>query len=572
MYPISAPQALSKILPLPTLCIMTFPDTQVLIVGAGVVGLSASLFLAHHGISSIVIERRSGTSIHPRARSINQRTAELFRHLGLDETIHTAGKSIAKSVGIYTGPSLNEVISPHARKEGKREFAFASVSDSLGPVRGTFITQDILEPILLEKAKQRGVDVRFSVEYRTAEQDTDGVTVIVAGGENRMESKLRACYLVAADGAKSPIRSMCNISTTGQGTIGHMINILFRADLAEFVCNREFSLCKIEGPEVQGLFTSINNTDRWVFHLSYNPSTGEMASDFTEEKCRAWVQKAAGMPDLDIKIESILPWEPSVRVADTLRCGRIFLVGDAAHQMPPWGGQGANTGISDAYNLVWKLAAVLKKEASERLLDTYETERLPVAINAASASAAGADKRGMPSTRLRFPTISGALRKAYLVAGFGYQYQSHAICRESNWPLGGLTWKPWTLSSVLFGLDGRPGQRMPHLWVRKVEETVSTIDVLGKNFVLFTGERGAIWRTAASKISALFDILVDVYVVGPGGDLVSKGNEFTSAVGIAGDGAILVRPDDFVAWRERRLDSESVGRLENAARQILSLE
>jgi putative polyketide hydroxylase len=147
--------------------------------------------------------------------------------------------------------------------------------------------------------------------------------------------------------------------------MGHLLNVLFHADLKDLVHQREFSLCIIERPEVSGIFTSINNSDRWVFHLSYDPSKGEKASDFTRERCQELLRIAIGIPEIEIDIKSILPWELSVRVAERLQHGRIFLAGDAAHQMPPWGGQGGNSGIADAHNLAWKLAAVLKKKTSE---------------------------------------------------------------------------------------------------------------------------------------------------------------------------------------------------------------
>lgn len=173
----------------------------------------------------------------------------------------------------------------------------------------------------------------------------------------------------------------------------------------------------VKRPEVCGLFTSINNSDRWVFHLIYDPSKGENASDFLPETCKELLRIALGMPEIEIDIKSILPWEPSVRIAEVLQHGCIFLAGDAAHQMPPWGGQGANSGIADAHNLTWKLAAVLKGHASKALLETYDEERIPVGRAAAEASASAVDENGIFSMKWNLTVAMGWLKKNKLTIG-----------------------------------------------------------------------------------------------------------------------------------------------------------
>ncbi|CAD6455302.1 801c6e65-9df6-4db9-831e-de6bac8b75e3-CDS [Sclerotinia trifoliorum] len=372
----------------------------VLIIGGGIVGLSASLFLSQHGIKSLLIERHSGTSIHLRARSVNARTMEVYRGLGIGELVREAGASIKATIGIHRGQSLKEVIEAKKRIEGPRKFPFTGFLDSVSPVRGTFVTQDMLEPVLVDVARERGGNLKFYTEFVGIEQDDDGVTATLKDRETGAVSCVSAEYLITADGAGSPIRNQLNVPISGQGTMGYLLNILFRADLKPLVHKREFSICMIERPEVSGAFTSINNNDRWVFHPSYDPLKGERASDFTPEKCNELLRIALGIPSIEIDIKSILPWEASVRIADQLRHGRIFLAGDAAHQMPPWGGQGANTGITDVHNLAWKLALVLNKQASQKLLETYNTERQPVGKTAANISASGSDKRGMISMNL----------------------------------------------------------------------------------------------------------------------------------------------------------------------------
>lgn len=545
-------------------------QVPVLIIGGGIVGLSASLCLSYYGIHSLVIERHSGTSIHPRARSVNARTMELFRHLGIEERVHEAGASISASKGILSGNTLKEVIEARPRAEGPTKFPLAGLLASISPVSGTFVTQDMIEPVLVDVARQRGGDVRFYTECLGIEQDGDSVTATLKDRESGVTSTVEADYLIAADGAGSPIRTRLNVPTTGRGAMGHLINILFLADLKPLVHNREFSICQIDRPEVCGIFTSINNSDRWVFHLSYDPSKGEKASDFPPEKCKRLLRIALGMPEIEIDIKSVLPWEPSVRIAERLQHERIFLAGDAAHVMPPWGGQGANSGIADVYNLAWKLAAVRNGSASKALLETYDVERVPVGRAAAEASASGADEKGFISLKKKNLTVlMGLVRKLYLVSGHGYRYTSLAVCREDTSPLGGLTWKPWTVPSLFLSLDGRPGSRAPHVWGQHQGKRISTLDLCGKSFVLLAGAEGAAWLEAAKKASSALGVDVAAYRAGPEGDLVTAKGELESAAGISSRGAILVRPDDFVAWRQRRQPSDPQAELEQAMRQAL---
>ncbi|KAL9593590.1 MAG: hypothetical protein Q9219_007478 [cf. Caloplaca sp. 3 TL-2023] len=326
-------------------------QVSVLIVGGGIVGLSASLFLSHFGVKSQVIERHPGTSIHPRARSVNARTMELFRHLGIEERVREAGAAMSATMGIHSGTSLKEVIEAKPRKHGPRKFPLSGLIASTSPVGGTFVTQDMIEPALVDIARERGGEVTFHTECVDMQQDDDGVVATLKDRESGDTWRVQAEYLIAADGAGSPLRTRLDIPTTGRGTMGHLLNILFHADLKPLVHGREFSLCMVERPGVSGLFTSINNDDRWVFHLLYDPSKDEQASDFPPERCEDLLRIALGMPDIEIDIKCILPWEPSVRIAERFQHGRIFLAGDAAHQMPPWAGQGANSGIADVYNL-----------------------------------------------------------------------------------------------------------------------------------------------------------------------------------------------------------------------------
>jgi putative polyketide hydroxylase len=504
--------------------------TPVLIVGGGLVGLSTSLFLTQQGISSLLVERHASTAIHPRARGINFRTMELFRELGLEEQLRAAGSELINNRGMLIVDTL-------AGTEFKRiamvEPASAPLSE-IGPTKWCMCAQDQSEPLLLATARQRGGDLRFNTELVSFEQDDAGVTAVVADRADGTQRTIRANYLVAADGAASPIRNTLGITRGGRGTLGHSISIYFSADLGNLVQGREFVLCQVENPEVQGMFVAVNNTDLWLFSVTYAPERGESPADFPPERCIDLIRKAIGLPQIAIEIKSILAWEAAVRVADSFQQGRVFLAGDAAHQMPPTGAFGANTGIQDAHNLAWKLAAVLKGQAAPALLTTYDEERRPVA---------------------RFTTEQAGLRTAVtafeggaskdikladsLVIITGYQYSSQAVISEDEAPL--------PLDHL--ELDGHPGRRAPHLWFEQQGRRISTLDLFGSRFVLLAGEDGMGWRDAAQVIAVRGGIDLDAYCVGSTGDLIDLDGRWCRAYGVTSRGAVLVRPDGFVGWR-----------------------
>lgn len=529
---------------------MSTIQVPVLIVGGGIVGLSASLFLSSHGVKSLLVERHSGTSIHPRARGLNRRTMELYRGLGIDEAVRAAGAALSPSFGIYQGSSLVEIIEPHPRKEGSgaRQIPGAAYFSFLGPVEGTRGTQDMIEPVLLSAARDRGGDVWFNTECIGFEQDANGVAATLRDRTTEVQSPVHAAYLIAADGAGSPMRQRLGVQTTGAGIIGYLLSILFHADLRELVHGREFSMCLLNQPTVKGLLTSINNHDRWVFHLSYDPES-DPVEEFSPERCEALLKLALGLPNVDLEIKSILPWQPTVRVAERFQHGRVFLAGDAAHQMPPWGGQGATTGIADVHNLAWKLAAVLRGEATPALLKTYDSERLPIGRLVSDESGAASDEHGLISMKKSISAILALIRRIPRLAGYGYIYTSQAIVEEDTtpllWKIAGLLPTP----TRILGLCGNAGSRAPHIWVRHQGKRISTLDLFTESFVILAGAGGNEWCNAAPKAASSLNTEIIAYRVGSDHELIAPDGQWEYAAGISSAGAILVRPDGFVAWR-----------------------
>ncbi|KAH7420015.1 FAD-binding monooxygenase-like protein [Cadophora sp. MPI-SDFR-AT-0126] len=589
----------------------------VLIVGGGVVGLSASLFLNYHGIRTILVEKHSGTSIHPRSRGVNTRTMEFYRELSITTAIKEAGKSMSPTGGMKSAPTFYSAISPIPRSApGKRTFrptALKSILSTMSPEEGLFISLELLEPVLLNAACERDVDARFSTECLSVTQDGEKVTARLKRRESGEEYEITADYCIAADGASSPIREQLGIKRYGQNqNAGHLLNILFNADLGSFVRGREYSIIIIHNPgkpaksgetprPIDGGLTSINNAERWVFHLCYDPSKGEKAEDFPNERCEEIVRTALGMDespeeserDVEVKIISVLPWQASVRVASRMREDRIFLAGDSAHQMPPYAGQGANSGIADVHNLAWKLAATLHSKSPSsfpHLLDTYEAERLPVDTYAAEVSGASANEKGLLYLKKDLRTAGSLVRRAFLVPGVSvtYEGQGVGIVPEDPGLLGGMSWKTWTFAGMVMGLDGRPGRRVPHVWLRKPvsladkqgdgeEGKISTLDLCGRNFALLTGSEGRAWVKAAENVVASDSLApaleIKTYVIGGSGAddylPVETKAAFETAAGISSTGALLVRPDGIVAWRVRRPPSAYEERLEDVFQKLL---
>lgn len=375
-------------------------EIEVLVVGGGIVGLSAALFLRARGVRTLLVERHDGSSIHPRSRTLDEHSTELLGEIGLADRIRDAGAKLAPSRGIYGGTTLVEILDTNRPRDGAPPRVGAARPGPARPHSRAGLadvircTQDIMEPLLADAAGERGADVRFGTTMTDFHQDADLVHAAIEDGATGTVTNVRASYLIGADGAGSRIRQRLGVPVTGAGSLGHVLNILFTASLRPLVEGRDFSLALIDRPDLLGLFTAIDNDRRWVFHLAYDPATAT-PGDHSPARCAAVIRSALGIDDVDIEILSVLPWEPSVVVADTFQNGRIFLAGDAAHQMSPWGGRGANTGIADAHTLAALLAPVLRKDAAPATLTAYTTQRHPVGLAAAEQSGARTGRGGL---------------------------------------------------------------------------------------------------------------------------------------------------------------------------------
>ncbi|MFE7383732.1 FAD-dependent oxidoreductase [Streptomyces zhihengii] len=514
----------------------------VLVVGGSLVGLSMSLFLGRLGIEHMLVERHAGTSHHPRGRGNNVRTMEVFRTAGVGDGIRDAARVLAGNQGILQIRTLTD-------SEGEwlvKEVQPGSTAAAYSPAAWCVCSQNDLEPVLLEHARKHGGDIRFSTELRSFEQDATGVTAVVEDRETGRHQTVRADYLVAADGPRSPVREALGIGHSGPGDLFHNVSVTFRSrGLPAVVGDRRFIVCYLTEPGADGALLPVDNDEQWVFHAPWQPEQGETLDDFTDERLVEHIRRAAGVPGLDVEITGKSPWHAAERVADRYADGRVFLAGDSAHEMSPTGAFGSNTGIQDAHNLAWKLAAVLRGTAGEGLLGTYEQERRPVAV--ATSARASSRSREHSHPGYRPGPGGGGKQSAMLAVAVGYRYGEGAV-------IGADASAPPVPQEL--ELTGEPGSRAPHLWLRRAggRPSLSTLDLYERDLVLLTGTGPAAeaWRTAAGRAAAALDVPLTVFALGAGADAELQpeaGADWAAAHGTTSDGAVLVRPDGFVAWR-----------------------
>ena len=505
--------------------VMQHDDVPVLIVGGSLVGLSLSLFLAHHGVPHLVVERHPGTAIHPRAAFLMQRTVELYRSVGIErEVLAAAQREFVQNGAIVAVESLG----------GKElQYFFRNINDGVEQLSASpriFVTQIGLEPVLRERAAALGARLRYSAEVVSLLDGDKGVVAVVRDRGTGEETTVRARYAVAADGAHSPVRRQLGIGMLGHGTFSDSITIYFRADVRPLLGDRNLSVVYVVSPRLQGFFRfSYDGRSGFLVVNSALDDEGQrttiIGANATDASCIRYVREALGAPDIPVEIEDVQRWGAAAEWAERLRSGHVLLAGDSAHVMPPTGGYGGNTGVHDAHNLAWKLAYVLDGRAGEELLDTYEAERLPVArmtVEQAYTRYVTRLDPGLGTDNLE-PMIDDP------PIDLGYRYRSASITED-----GGDDGSQWEDPKAP---SGKPGLRAPHVFLRRNGSEVSVLDLVERNPVLFAGPEAAEVRE------------VGLDVVRMGRDVEDPGGGFLKAYGIEPTGAVLVRPDGFIAWR-----------------------
>jgi len=537
-------------------------EVPVLIVGGGPVGLTASILLSRKGIRSLLVERHAGTTLHPKARGINARTMEIYRQCGVEASIREAGLPPEQAgLVVWTRTLAGEEI------ERRVPWRSGPQSISVSPVRNCLCAQDALEPVLRSFAERQGCgELLFSTEMIAFEQEDTWVKATIANRVSGAQTRVRARYVIASDGAQSQIRRQLGVRMRGREKVYDSINVLIKADLRPWTAHRPAALYFVEHPQMKATFLTINGTDRWGFLINNLSAYGYRAAEFTPDRSMELVRIAAGVPNLQVEVLGIVPWTASAIVAEQYCHGRIFLAGDAAHEMPPTGGFGLNTGVQDVHNLAWKLAAVLKGVAGPSLLGTYHDERAPAGqvitdqiLNNSISMGRLAEHEHNAGTIVARPEY---LNEQGMI--FGTCYSSPAVVSDGT--AMAVVANPVTD----YVPSARPGGRAPHVWLKHDGARISTLDFLGNGFVLLAGARGQAWNETARRVAAEMNLPITTIGIRDG-EAEDVDGQWAGIYGIDEAGAVLVRPDGYVGWRSLSMATDPPLALRAALARILSL-
>jgi putative polyketide hydroxylase len=519
-------------------------DIPVAIVGGGPCGMMTALLLARAGVDCAIFEKKPSSSVHPKAMGLSRRTAEILRQNGLLERI-SGGSLIVEGrwLGIWAKSLVGEEFGRVPLSAYHSEFT---------PCTAMHCPQTWTEKVLLEALKQEPVaSIRFNSEVSSLESQEDGVRLVLSSGET-----VGAQWVVAADGAGSGIRNNLAVETEGPGDMGHFINVMFRAAYGQYLRDRPAILYQALSEDYFETFVAVNGDDLWLMHHFLQP--GEEGDD-SAERFEEIIRHVSGLPEEPVEVISMRPWVMSPKVAMRFRAGRILLVGDAAARLSPAGGLGLNTGLQSAHNLAWKLAAVVRGQAAEALLDTYETERHGAAVktmentNENAGEVFATVQAGLSGDWGRVRELIAHNRRAGAGLGqdLGIVYQNGAFVSDGTMP-------PKVVDKVNDYIPSAcPGCRAPHVWVERNEGHRSILDLFDGTMVLVTGRNGAMWP--GPPLGLLLRNKADFFC-----------EEFETVYGIGETGAVLVRPDGYVGARFKAAPDDPEGAVHEALYTILS--
>jgi len=579
--------------------------TDVLVIGTGPAGSATAALLSSYGIETMVVNRYRWLANTPRAHITNQRTMEVLRDLGKEveaEAYLHATEQDLMGENVFCESLAGEEIG-RMKSWGKHPLSRAEHQLS-SPSHMNDLPQTFMEPLLYSTACKRGAQGRMSTEYVSHKQDANGVTTTLRDRLSGREFEVRSKYLVGADGGNSLVAEHIGTPIEGKMGVGGSMNILFRADLSKYVAHRPSVLYWVMQPGADvggigmGLVRMIRPWNEWLIVWGYD--INEPAPEVDEELATGVARQLVGDPELEIELLSANVWTVNDAYATHMQKGRVFIMGDAAHRHPPSNGLGSNTSIQDAFNLSWKLAAVLKGQAGDALLDSYSVERAPIAkqivtranqsigefgpifealgmtggedIEKIKASMDARTNAGVDGEKQR-----SAIRDA--IAFKKYEFDAHGVEMNQRYKSAAVVTDDQM--EPAFDLDAElhyqpttwPGARLPHVWVfdRDSGAEVSSLDLCGKGlFTVLTGIGGEAWIDAAAAVGAEMGLEIVAHVIGPRQPHVDHVGDWARASEISDTGCLLIRPDQHVGWRAADMTSDPEGELRRVLKTILA--
>ena len=586
---------------------MPVEEVPVLIAGGGGAGLTASMLLACQGVENLLVSARPGTSTLPKAHVLNQRAMEVLEDAGVAEVIAERSTPAAQmaATAFYAGFAGPD--DEYGRRLAKLECWGAGGMDenwrAASSWRQLNLPQIRLEPLLKARAEELSPGrIRFGHELLALEQDDQGVTATIRDNASGREYRVRSRYLLGADGGRR-IADLIGVSYEGLGVVTQTATLHVSADFSAIAPDPDVLIRWILSPQAGvGVVMVPMGPERWgpaseewVIHLNY-PADDPPPSDTQVE---ADARRALGIGELPLEIHKITRWAVDAVIASAFQVGRVFLLGDAAHRHPPTGGLGLTSAIHDAHNLCWKLAAVLAGQADSVLLDSYEAERRPVdqrncqrslenalnhltiggmlAVspdNTAEQNLAALRRlwSGRPEDAEHRSVVLRAMRMQSMEFGelnveYGYSYDSAAVVPDGIPPSAPID------DVRVYQPSTRPGNPLPHAWIKDEDGHGRPIKDLIKpgRFLLIAGEDGQAWCEAARRLAAHTGVPLDGVRIGHiDGDLYDPRCTWLRHREIESDGAILVRPDRFIAWRHPSAAENPSAELARALGQILA--